>query len=115
MSLAEAAEVLQRPAAPLSEVTPGATQRSPLPRRRLDLIYFALAGIDLLTITFTLMLSNHIMTMYEHSVAGSAAWSQRVSEVVELAQQAQRTNAPGNDVFDTHNASAERQRRDTAL
>jgi hypothetical protein len=52
MSLAETtvhAPALEEPSRP---------RREPLPRRRLDIIYFVLAGIDLLTILFTLLLSN---------------------------------------------------------
>lgn len=89
--------------------------REPLRRRRLDLIYFALAGFDLLTIVFTLMLSNHIMTLYQQSVTRSAIWSARVGELAELAQHAQEANAPGNDVFDSHDVPHERGRRDTGV
>jgi two-component system, OmpR family, heavy metal sensor histidine kinase CusS len=92
-----------------------AKQREPLRRRRLDLIYFALAGFDLLTIGFTLMLSNHIMDLYQQSVNRSAVWSARVGQLVELAQYAQETNAPGNDVFDSKDAMRERSRRDAGL
>ena len=100
------------------QASPGfavAPKRERLQRRRLDLIYFALAGFDLLTIAFTLMLSNHIMTLYEESVNRSAVWSARVSQVVELAQRAQEANAPGNDVFDSHDVLLERQRRDMGV
>lgn len=92
-----------------------APKREPLQRRRLDLIYFALAGFDLLTIAFTLLLSNHIMTLYQESVSRSAVWSARVGQVVELAQRAQEANAPGNDVFDSHDVPLERARRDASV
>jgi len=92
-----------------------APKREPLQRRRLDLIYFALAGFDLLTIGFTLLLSNHIMDLYQDSVNRSAVWSARVGQVVELAQFAQEANAPGNDVFDSHDVAGERIRRDAGL
>lgn len=92
-----------------------APKREPLQRRRLDLIYFALAGFDLLTIGFTLMLSNHIMDLYQNSVNGSAAWSMRLGQMVQLAQFAQEANAPGNDVFDSQNVTLERQRRDAGV
>jgi two-component system, OmpR family, heavy metal sensor histidine kinase CusS len=98
-------------AAPISTAPP----HEKLPRRRLDLIYFALAGFDLLTILFTLLLSNHIMDLYQQSAQRSVAWSARVGELVELAQYAQEANAPGNDVFDSHDAAAERARRDASL
>lgn len=109
MSSADA--VLERAAA-----VPGqAPKREPLQRRRLDLIYFALAGFDLLTIGFTLLLSNHIMNLYQESVTRSAVWSSRVSQVVELAQRAQEANAPGNDVFDSHDVPRELLRRNDGL
>lgn len=92
-----------------------APKREPLRRRRLDLIYFALAGFDLLTIGFTLLLSNHIMNLYEASVNRSAVWSARVGQVVQLAQHAQEANAPGNDVFDSGDVARERARRDAGL
>jgi two-component system, OmpR family, heavy metal sensor histidine kinase CusS len=92
-----------------------APKREPLQHRRLDLIYFALAGFDLLTIAFTLLLSNHIMNLYEESVNRSAVWSARVGQVVQLAQYAQEANAPGNDVFDSDDVAHERQRRDAGL
>lgn len=113
MSLADAVRTSDTPAKDFPERA--RTRREPLPRRRLDIIYFVLAGIDLLTITFTLLLSNHIVTLYQQSVARSAVWSDRVSELVVLAQNAQETNAPGNDVFDSHDVPHERARRDIAL
>ncbi|MGE0741149.1 MAG: sensor histidine kinase [Hyphomonadaceae bacterium] len=97
-----------------------APEQAPPPRRivernRLDLIYYALAGFDLLTIAFTLMLSNYIMGLYEDSVTRSVAWSSRVGDLVRLVERAQETNAPGNDVFDSLNVNLERGRRDVAL
>jgi signal transduction histidine kinase len=86
-----------------------------LQRHRLDLIYFALAAFDLVTIGLTLLLSDHIMGLYQESVARSAAWSARVGELVELAQYAQEANAPGNDVFDSHDVALERARRGEGL
>lgn len=90
-------------------------RRKPVQHSRLDLIYYALAGFDLLTIAFTLLLSNHIMGLYETSVARSAAWSARVGELVRLVERAQETNAPGNDVFDSGDVALERARRDAGL
>ncbi|UPT61166.1 MAG: ATP-binding protein [Hyphomonadaceae bacterium JAD_PAG50586_4] len=86
-------------------------KRQPLQRRRLDLIYYALAVFDLLTIGFTLMLSNHTMDLYQLSVSRSAVWSARVAQVVQLARFAQEANAPGNDVFDSQDVTHERARR----
>jgi two-component system, OmpR family, heavy metal sensor histidine kinase CusS len=109
-------EALEAPLALDAQQAPAPhVQRERLPRRRLDLVYFALAGFDLLTIGFTLLLSNHIMDLYQHSVSRSAVWSARIGELVELAQYAQEANAPGNDIFDSHDVTTERDRRDTSL
>jgi signal transduction histidine kinase len=80
-----------------------------------DLIYFALAGFDLLTILLTVMLGNHIMSLYEQSVARSVAWSARVVTLVGVVRRAQEASAPGNDVFHSADVQKERLRRDQAL
>jgi signal transduction histidine kinase len=108
------ADALGRERAAAAQPPGQAAKREPLPRRRLDLIYFALAGFDLLTICFTLLLSNYIMDLYQGSVARSTAWSARVGQLVQLTQRAQEVNAPGNDVFDSLDVARERHRRDAA-
>jgi signal transduction histidine kinase/CheY-like chemotaxis protein len=84
-------------------------------RNKLHLVYFGLAAFDVLTISCTLFLSHQIMSIHERGVLTSRAWAERLGQITELGGLAQRTNAPGNDVFDTHDAGGERERRDAAL
>jgi two-component system, OmpR family, heavy metal sensor histidine kinase CusS len=89
--------------------------RKPRSTNRLHLVYFALAAFDIVTITATLSLSHRIMSAYEGAVQTSRDWAARASEIVELGDLAQQTNAPGNDVFDSGDVAAERARRERAL
>lgn len=89
--------------------------RQPRTTNRLHLVYFALAAFDIVTISATLSLSHRIMSAYEGAVETSRDWAARSTEIVELGELAQQTNAPGNDVFDSNDANAERERRDRAL
>lgn len=79
------------------------------------LIYFVLAGVDLLTIAGSLSLSHQGMTEFERSVEANSEWAERLKTLTILNQQAQRVNAPGNDVFDNHDVDGSRRIRDTAL
>ncbi len=82
---------------------------------RWHLVYFALAGFDLLTILISLALSHNLMTMYAQSVDTNRVWASRIGSISQLGDFAQAVNAPGNDVFDTHDVPAERTNRDEAL
>lgn len=82
---------------------------------RWHLMYFVLAGFDLVTVALGLWLSAHLLANYEASVAANQAWAGRISAITELSGLAQATNAPGNDVFDSQDAPQERRRRDIAL
>jgi signal transduction histidine kinase/CheY-like chemotaxis protein len=88
-------------------------------RRRFRLkfhhIYFLLAAFDLLTVGCTLLLSHQMMSIHTRSVAANQAIAHQIAEVSELSALATRTNAPGNDIFDSHNVPVERARRDAAL
>jgi two-component system, OmpR family, heavy metal sensor histidine kinase CusS len=83
--------------------------------RRLDLIYFALAGFDLLTIIVALVLGHLTVTAFEDGVRTSALWSQRQADMINLLRLAQDANEPGNDVFYSRDARAERARFEPAL
>jgi len=84
-------------------------------KNRLHLVYFGLAAFDILTISCTLFLSHQIMSIHERGVMASRSWAERLGHITELGSLAQQTNAPGNDVFDSHDAPLERGRRDEAL
>ena len=84
-------------------------------RLKLHHIYFVLAAIDLITVACTLLLSHQMMSIHTQSVAANQVIAQRIAEVTALSELATRTNAPGNDVFDSRNVPVERARRDAAL
>lgn len=84
-------------------------------KSRLHLVYFALAGFDILAISCSLFLSHTIMSTYESSVRASRDWASHVSDLAVLGELARQTNAPGNDVFETGDVALERARRDAAL
>ena len=82
---------------------------------RWHLVYLALAAFDILTVLISLSLSHSLMETYTRSVEVNTEWAQRVSAISHLGDLAQAVNAPGNDVFDTHDVAAERARRDVAI
>ncbi len=82
---------------------------------RWHLVYLALAAFDLLTVLISLSLSHNLMEVYTRSVEVNTEWAQRVSAISHLGDLAQAANAPGNDIFDTHDLPAERARRDVAI
>ncbi len=78
-------------------------------------VYFLLAAFDILTVSGSLYLSHEVMSIYKHSVDNNLEWAQRNEEYSELANLAMKVNAPGNDVFDSHDVSGEQVRRKIAL
>ena len=82
--------------------------------RRLDLLYFVLAGFDLLTICAALFLNHTVTTAFEDGVRTSAAWSSRQVEIIDLARLAQQADAPGNDIFTSGDVARERARHSSA-
>ncbi len=96
-------------------VKPRSAAAAKTPFRRLDLLYFALAGVDLLTICAALLLNHSVTTAFEEGVRTSAAWSSRQVEIIHLARLAQETDAPGNDVFFSRDVRTERARHAAAM
>src|SRR5215470_13941276 len=84
-------------------------------RPKWHLLYYVLAAIVTVTICGSLYLNHSVREIYQGSVALNQEWAQRHSQLLELAQMAQDVNAPGNDVFDDHDADKQRTLRDTAL
>ena len=78
-------------------------------------LYYVLAAIVVLTICGSLYLNHSVREIYQDSVAVNQDWALQHSRLLELAQLAQAVNAPGNDIFDSHDVAKERSRRDDAL
>ncbi len=70
-------------------------------------LYYVLAAFDVLTVLLTLYLSLRIMHIYTASVAVNQIWARRLDAYSHLGQLAIAVNAPGNDVFDTHDVPGE--------
>jgi signal transduction histidine kinase len=63
----------------------------------------------------SLYLSHQYTRIYSQSVADNQAWTQRLRECSQLEQLAAAVNAPGNDVFQSHQVHAEEAKLQAAL
>ncbi|MGH6960922.1 MAG: hypothetical protein ACREE7_10595, partial [Dongiaceae bacterium] len=86
-----------------------------LRRPKWHLLYYLLAVIAVLTICGSLYLNHSVRRIYEESVAVNQEWARQHSNLLKLARLAQAVNAPGNDIFDSHDFEKEHARRDEAL
>jgi len=84
-------------------------------RPRWYLLYYLLAALDVVTVLASLTLNHRMMQIYVDSVATSQRWEIREQRYAELAEAARAVNAPGNDVFDSHDVPAESARLRVAL
>lgn len=64
-------------------------------------LYFLLAGFDLVTVSFGLVITHKLVGAYTTSVNTNQVWGDRLRQYSELDVLASRVNAPGNDVFET--------------
>lgn len=78
-------------------------------------LYFALATLDVVTVLCSFGLNIKLTNDYAESVALNRAWATRLSSYAELSLAAQAVNAPGNDVFDSHDPKTERGKMHAAL
>ncbi|MEC4673680.1 MAG: HAMP domain-containing sensor histidine kinase, partial [Nitrospirota bacterium] len=79
------------------------------------LAYFLLAAFDLLTVSGSLYLNHTIMDRFSDSVSVNGEWAHRLGELAILRVLAGETNAPGNNVFDTHDVAGESRKLAIAL
>ena len=70
-------------------------------------VYYLLAAFDVFIVLLSLFLNYQILGIYNRSAQVSQEWTQRRNEMDELGKLASDVNAPGNNVFDTHNVDAE--------
>jgi signal transduction histidine kinase/CheY-like chemotaxis protein len=81
--------------------------RGAMQRPKWYLVYYLLAGLDVITVLASLTLNHQIMQIYVNSVAMSQEWEKRETEYARLSELANAVNAPGNDVFDSRQVAAE--------
>ena len=70
-------------------------------------MYFALAGFDVFTVCLGLFLTYSLLGLFNESVATNQEWAGRLSLYSDINSQAQKVNAPGNDIFNSKNVSLE--------
>ena len=88
---------------------------APARRPRWYLLYYILAALDVVTVLASLTLGQQMMQIYVDSVAVNQEWAVRQGHYSELGELASAVNAPGNDVFDTRDVTAESLRMRLAL
>lgn len=74
---------------------------------KLHIIYFLLAGFDLLSVSAGLYLSDRLSATYAQSVKLNQTWADRQRQYLELGSLAAAVNAPGNDLFESGDVPAE--------
>src|SRR5690606_13256174 len=70
-------------------------------------MYFFLAGFDVLVVVLSVLLNHLIVDTYHRSIKANQSWVQQLSSYSTLGSLASDVNAPGNNVFDTHDVESE--------
>ncbi|WP_137885691.1 bifunctional diguanylate cyclase/phosphodiesterase [Pseudomonas sp. 2FE] len=78
-------------------------------------MYFFLAGFDVLVVVLGVLLNHQIVDTYHRSIKANQSWVQQLSSYSTLGSLASEVNAPGNNVFDTHEVEAESRNMSEAL
>ncbi len=78
-------------------------------------MYFFLAGFDVLVVVLSVLLNHLIVDTYHRSIKANQSWVQQLSSYSTLGSLASEVNAPGNNVFDTHDVEAESRNMNEAL
>ncbi|MCE9524065.1 MAG: response regulator [Alphaproteobacteria bacterium] len=78
-------------------------------------VYYLLAAFDLLAISGSLYLSHQVMGIFRSSVEVNQHWANKLADLSGVAAAAGAVNAPGNDVFDSHDVAKESSRQAQAL
>ena len=78
-------------------------------------VYYLLAGFDVLIVALGLLLTHEIVSIYRRSVETNHEWIRRLDALGELGRLAGDVDAPGNNVFDSHDVDGEAARTQEAL
>src|SRR5262249_25331391 len=70
-------------------------------------LLYLLVVFALFTVVLSLYLSHRYVQIYVRSVAINQAWTARLHDCSQLGQLAAGVNAPGNDVFQSHQVAVE--------
>ena len=78
---------------------------------RWHLVYFLLAGFDLVAISGSLFLGHEVMKIFQTSVQVNQLWADKLAGLSDIRSAAATVNAPGNDVFDSLDVRKELKRQ----
>ncbi|MBC8028875.1 MAG: PAS domain S-box protein [Pyrinomonadaceae bacterium] len=78
-------------------------------------LYYLLAAFDVLIVLLGLSLTHQILRIYDHSLTVNQEWVEQRNHIRDLGILAGAVNAPGNDVFDSHDVASENVRMHAAL
>lgn len=70
-------------------------------------VYYALGGFNVASVMAAIGLSYVAMSGFGSSVDVNRQWAERTAAFAEMSQTTSRADAPGNDVFESHDADAE--------
>jgi PAS domain S-box-containing protein len=77
-------------------------------------VYYLLATLNLATLALSLYQNHRILTIYRDSVSVDQEWDERIDSYSVLTHLAAAVNAPGNDVFASHDVERESARLEMA-
>jgi signal transduction histidine kinase len=78
---------------------PAKNGRAAKPRHQWHVLYYVLAGFNLLTVGFTLRLNHQMQEAFARSVEVSSAWERRLRDYADLINTAQAVQMRCNNVF----------------
>ena len=93
-------------------IDPGTSrpEKTARPRIPWHVVYYLLAAFDVLTVSASLYLSSRLLGIYRDSVSQNQEWARHLDEYAALQQLAADANAPGNDLFESHDVARESER-----
>jgi hypothetical protein len=80
------------------------------PLRSWKPLYFAAAALILFAVALDQYLGVRVNDHFSESIQIDRVWAQRFNALAELRRLASAVNAPGNDVFESHDVAGERAR-----
>jgi PAS domain S-box-containing protein len=83
--------------------------------RRMPRLFYALGLLNVLSVAAVLYMGDSVARRFGDAVTENEALARQVTQVSELQVHVTALNAPGNNVFASHDAAMERQLKDEAL
>jgi Amt family ammonium transporter len=84
-------------------------------RGRWHRIYYVFASFEIITIFMSVILTHRVLDIHHTSVAQNLQWAMRATGIEKLVDLARECNAPGNDLLESGDPSAESARYAAAV